>query len=457
MTELDMLVPLGAQTQAEPAPLQGGSWTRGLVAQAALAAVLALAALAILIFAAVHAYLTIPYADTHDWIVQVFATEKTHGWLAYLFAPHNDQRIATARFVEALDIDLARGRAPSFLLAGAVAWLMGYAALAYLVVRSPLSPATRTVVGALVGVMAANIGLAEDFAFPVFSVYLFVAGPALAALVCFQLSLTKGLASPAFWLALLMGVLASLGNAAGLAVWPALFVSALLQRRRAPETAVLVISALACLALVEAGLGLPVGGHPAGEGAGRLLKMVVYVLAFGGLPWSRGLHSLAAGAAFGLCVWAAAAWALVGAQAWRKDAASVMVQAGVAMIVFGLIAAALATLGRVDELPQPIVPTRYTPFALVLQLGVVLALARRLERLSGRGRQVATVAGFALAIGMTAAGPHGARAITRAADRIRAASDLFDRTGRQPDLLIHARPDIAAGVRAELHARGLPY
>ena len=457
MIELDMLPALGPATKTETAALKSRAWTSGLIVQAVFAGALAAAAVAILFFAATRAYLTIPYSDVHDWIAQVFATERTHAWLGYLFEPHNAQRIPSARLVEALDIDTAKGRWPSFLLGGVVCWLMGCAALAGLVVRAPLSPTTKIVVGVLAGVMAANIGLAEDFAFPVFSVYLFVAGPALAALISFQVAAAKGLRSPAFWLALLFGVLASFGNAAGLAVWPALFVSALLQRRRAPEMAVLVLAGLGCIAFLETGLGMPGGAKAASGGGSHILKMIVYFMAFGGLPWSRGLHALSIGAVFGLCVWAAAAWGLIGAQAWRKDAASVMVQAGAAMIVFGLIAAVLATIGRVDELPQPIVPTRYTPFALVLQLGAVLVFARRLELVSESWRRIATVGGFALAIGMVAASPHGARAITRAADRIRAASDLFDKTGQQPDLVIHPRPDIAAGVRAELHVRGLPY
>ena len=71
------------------------------------------------------------------------------------------------------------------------------------------------------------------------------------------------------------------------------------------------------------------------------------------------------------------------ARAWRlrleADRTATLRRCGVALALFGLATAVLATLGRVDELPEPIVPTRYSPFALLLQLSLLLLYADRLE------------------------------------------------------------------------------
>ena len=65
------------------------------------------------------------------------------------------------------------------------------------------------------------------------------------------------------------------------------------------------------------------------------------------------------------------------------------------LILFGFITALMATIGRVDELPEPLVPTRYTPFACLLQIGVGLAAVRRLETLGG-ARKVAFTGAYVI-------------------------------------------------------------
>ena len=126
------------------------------------------------------------------------------------------------------------------------------------------------------------------------------------------------------------------------------------------------------------------------------------------------------------------------------------------LILFGFITALMATIGRVDELPEPLVPTRYTPFACLLQIGVGLAAVRRLETLGG-ARKVAFTGAYVISVLAIAAAPHGVQALGRASAKIKAASDLFDRTGRQEGFQMNPDPALATAVRAELRRRALPY
>ena len=194
-------------------------------------AITILASAALLAIASLRSYLYVPYSDVHDWIGQVFAVEHTHDWLGYVWRPHTAQRIPLARLTELFDVDVARSRLPSFLLVSAVAWLIGCAGLAMLVARTPMSGRARGVIALLAGLLATQAGLGEDLAFPVFSVYLMVAGPALAAVAAFHLAPRHGVGSASFWAALAFAALACGGNAAGLAVWPVLLAAAVLQAR----------------------------------------------------------------------------------------------------------------------------------------------------------------------------------------------------------------------------------
>lgn len=452
----EALRPLDA-IDVEPEAPRTDSIGRGRLSLAfALVMLTILGAAVVLGMAASAAYLTIPFSDVHDWIGRVFATEQTHDWMGYLWQPHGNQRIPTARALTAFDVELGRGRWPSFLLGAAFAWLLAFLALAVCLVRARYAATTRLALALLVGMLGMNIALAEDFAFPVFSVYLLVAGPAIAALAILPLAAARGWRSPLFWLALGLAWLASFGNAAGLAVWPALIVALVLQRAGRATIGVAVAMMLACVIGLEAGLGAPSASlGNGGEGGAHFIKILSYFLIFGGLPWSRAPHPLLLQAAVGLVVWVAAL--MLFRRGLRTQVREPIVVSGMALILFGLVTAAMASIGRVDELPQPIVPTRYTPFATALQIGILLAGAGLANDLRFRRPIVSAAFTAAAALLILAGTAHGMRALERAADRIRAASVTFDRTGTQGDVQLHPRPAVAAAVRAELARRGLPH
>ena len=194
--------------------------------------------------------------------------------------------------------------------------------------------------------------------------------------------------------------------------------------------------------------GAPAGAH--------LLKIVLYFLQFLGLPWTRSV-STGPAAGLGMVVAAYAGVMLLRARPKREDALAALETAGVALILFGLLTAALAALGRVDELPAPIVPTRYTPFATLLQLGLLLASVRILDS----GRYPTWLIGGAaalVAMGLVTADLRAARNLHRISERIETASRLFDATGRDSGgVVMDPSPALAMQVRRQLAARGLPH
>lgn len=453
----------GLQTLAEPerrtdAPGRPPGNVRLHPLEIALAGLLALAGIVILGRTALGAYLYAPVADMIDWAARVFQAERDGRWLAYLWDPHTAQRIPLARLVELADVEVMDGRAPSYLLATGLAWSCGLAALAVLLMRSRLGRAGQVWIAATAALIATNVGLAEDFAYPVFSVYLLVAGPALAAAALLQLAPREGWGGAPFFAALLFAALASGGNAAGLAVWPALLLVVFLQRRDGRQVVVLVVVAVLVGVSIEAGLGAPSTslGRNADTLGAHVAKVATYFGIFGGLPWTRSAHPYALAALAGGAVWALAAYAFVRARVQREDEAAPLAACGAALIVFAALTALLASIGRVDELPAPVVPTRYTPFAVLLQLGTLLSLGRPLDAAFAspwRGRLVAA----AVALLVLSHDLHGSRSLLKASAGIRAASDTFDRTGIQYKVIIYPIAARALEVRRELAARGLPH
>jgi hypothetical protein len=441
---------------AESSPRHDEPWSLALkLALVAVSAVVLLAHVA-LVWSANLAYIEAPFSDAHDWIAQVFKVEVDHDWLNYLWTPHTAQRIPIARAVAAYDIEIGHGKLKSFLIAAEIAWLAGTAALVVQIARARYATSTKLAVVLVCGLIGANLGLGEDFALPIFSVYLFVAGPALTALTIGGEVGERGWRTIAFWLSLGLCTLASLGNAAGLAVWPVLLM--LLVLRRADRATVLMagMAMIACVTWVEGGLSLPSSSLGSGDhGAGHILKMATYFLVFVGLPWSHSLHTLPVQAAFGSFVVGGAIWTVL--RALRERNREPLVDIGVALILFGFLTAALASVGRVDELASVIVPTRYTPFATLLQIGMVLANASGLNDLRYRRPARFVVSASVAGLLLVAAIVPGIRALERTGEKIRHASDLFDRTGLVVDPPIYPRPAFAAEIRARLAGRGLPH
>lgn len=403
--------------------------------------------------AAARSYLWAPYSDPHGWIASVFAAEASGSPWRVVFAPFNQQRIPLVLLTQLLDVEGVRGRAPSFLLLGVVAWCSGIAAVAWVLARTlPARVAAGLVAAA--ALILGHIAVAEDLAFPVFSVYPVVAGFAAVAFAAMSAAPAR---IGAFVCGLLAATAACLGNAAGLAVWPVLIFWATVERRNGRQQAVLWVTAVLVIGALEWGLGSPSGAASAnGHPAARLLKMGQYLAGFAGLWWGAVAHPQP-GRVVGLVVLVVAVAGLFRPTV-EGDAGRVQ-RLGRMVTSFGLLTAALATLGRVDELPEPIVPTRYFPFAALLQLGALLCWSALLTTVARSRPRAAAVATLAVAVLTLGSQLKGARALVATSRMIQASGRAFDAGDRSPAVvrLVDAHPDMDAAVRAELHRRGLPW
>jgi hypothetical protein len=425
--------------------------------QWAAAATLILTAASILVGVSWRAYIYAPFADAYDWAADALQADRTGGWIKYVWAPHAGQRIPIARIAEALDIEWLKGRAPIFLIAGAASIVAGLSALFLLIWRAQRPSIVKLWISALAGLVLLNVAAGEDLAIPIFSVYLFVTGPALAAIALFHVDPAARLKSPWFWLAIVCAALASCGNAAGFAVWPALLVCAWRQEPAGRRLQVILLACVLCVAGLQVGLGAPIppANAPTASSGAHLLKMIRYFASFSGLPWSRGVRPLDVGELLGVFIVVVAAILLIrrSGEALRY---SDLTGAGRGLIVFGMLAALLASIGRVDEFPLPLAATRYAPFALLLQTGVVLRCVGWLEAVLAHGPKRTAAGVIAVGAALLAAQIHGAAFLLRTASQIQASEADLDAGRSVTGLQLYPDTNKARKVRAQLKERGLP-
>lgn len=408
--------------------------------------------------AAWRACLSAPYADAHRWAADVFEIAERGRWLTYVWLDHAHQRIPLIRLIQATDLR-GGGGGHVFLFVSVAFMAFGLAAVLRLVLASVDRGPARSLLAALVAILLFNATTAEDFAYPVFSVYPLVAGAVMVSCAAFVES--AGRPPAGFLGALLAALVASAGNAAGLVIWPVLIFWAHVRRRPVRQVITLWVLGALVIGAFQYGLAASSTSREAEIlSADRLLKMIRYVLRFAGLWWDSliapGRREVAGAVVLTLSLAALLLPLVPGRRSGKVE------QLGLMLISFGLAAAALATIGRVDELPDPVVPTRYYPLAAMLSVGIVLVFTPVLTRRVPEDPQVGTLLMGLLAlasVGLLVSEIRGARRLNATADQIRRGSDAFDAGDRSPQVIRFVQPNVeeAVRVRAELRRRGLPY
>jgi hypothetical protein len=330
-----------------------------------------------------------PYSDELDWIGRWYGFHADHDWRAYLFTPINFHRIALTFALIAFDVRTFGGTNWPLILSGAVAlglmaWILAGAAG-----RSAASP-LRLPLAALAAMIVLMAGNVLDAATPICVDYVHGAALAVAAIV-----LAEGAEGPRAALlrplALLLALAAPFGDAAALAVWPVLAVSAL-RRRAWAWLAVVGIMGTAVIALYAHGQA-----HDGGTTALAALKhpadAVRLALAYLLLPWSRLLLAYA---------WvggAVVAIVAVAAVVWRGEPrAQPFERTACGLILFTLATAAMAGLGRAGLEDPANVPLRYAVLVAPLQVGLVMLAGPWLDALWRANRSAAqTLAAVVLA------------------------------------------------------------
>lgn len=407
----------------------------------------ALAALGLhagLFFAVVAATaITIPYSDMLDWVARHETLEASGDWLAYLFQPHLNHRIPYIFGLLDLDIRAFGGSGWPLIVAAALC----LAATAAMLAREAFAAAPGGL-GAAGAAIAAMLVLttpnALDASQPINGLYTHALLFAVLALVLVEEDgrLSRRKAAAAF----LAGCAAAFGNAAALALFPALLFRRWRSGARLPELAAWLAAAAVFVAAYLRGQAPAASLEPT---AAWLLQAVLEFLACLGLPWSAVIEL--APWAPGLVLLPVALWAAL-IRGGREAPRAERVAAG--LVLFGLGVAAMYALGRsvAGATIQP--PLRYAVFLAPLHVGLGMLLLPALMRVQPRLAPRATAALIIALLVQQAASAIMALSI---AANIRARIAEFHAGQLSPQVLLTVHPDPARAraIYAGLRERGL--
>ena len=358
-----------------------------------------------------------PYSDAWEWVAGLTAIARGGDPWPWLFHPHNGHLLVWTRGLLLVDQAFAGGWNGLFLLTGA-ALLAGLAWALAAVLRREGAAIGAIVLGAMAVGFAPNL---MNAAVQINAQYVQVMVLAMLAFVAQSQANWRGRI-----LAVTLGGLACLGNAAALAVWPALALGALQRRDWRGLALVLAVGGPMTGLLLLAQLQAFGGESPAASPA----QIAGYAFAYLGLPVTRvsGVAGLAVGALL------AGAGVIVTLMSLRS--ASRLVRLAGAGAAFSLTTALLAAVGRA-AIDGGDIPLRYATFLTPLHLALILTAAEAARRRPWPAPAWAALAGFLL-VGQVVVG----HAIVEVAARNRALIADFEAGKRYPAMTSTVHPDL---------------
>jgi len=311
-----------------------------------------------------------PFTDMIDWIDAYFQARQHGHVLGYLWAPHNEHHLVFIRALTALDVAAFKASGISFVVIATIATIVTAFIICVEFRSDKQLTGSLSALAWLSPMLYLTTAVAVDCSAPTNSVY-------PISLLFLVLTLVLFISGSEFaphagakqTVALVTGMLASLGNALGLLVWPALLWLA--WRSGASKRWLIGIGAIGI------GYGLfyvwTLHGQTSTINLAHLPKMADYLFAYLGLPFSRvsevGLAARVLGAALLVVAVIAILWDTI----LRRPATRLHL-IGIGLIIVALGAAFLAAIGRVDIEQEVQVPYRYGIFVALLHIGL-LALA----------------------------------------------------------------------------------
>lgn len=387
-----------------------------------------------------------PYSDMYDWLARWFRLQADGELGRYLWAPHNFHHLVWTLAV--LDLDIrAFGGSGYLILAVGVVCLAATAAVVAGIGAAAAGPGLRLVGAGGAAALSAMGCHALDIGEYINTTYVHALVFAVAAIA---LTEAPGEHPAARRLgALVCGLAAGLGSAAGLAVWPALLIAAWRAGRRG-WAATVFVAGLAFGFIYLLGQAGPGGGFPPAV-RGHLADSVLLFLNYLALPWVRAAP--AAGWLLGLATLLVALMAVI----FRgRRGASWTERAAVSLIVFSLATAAMAGLARTGVIAPDLVPMRYAVFLIPLHVGLwtlALPYLRGMWRL--RPGLMSTVLVVAAVFMLAHQGAMAVYAMRTADADLRVLRDF--RVGkRSPAMLavIYPNLDAASALSARLRSDG---
>ena len=400
-----------------------------------------------------------PFLDMLDWLDAYLTLRAQGGLLEHLVSFHNEHRLLWIRLLTMLDVSVFAFSGVSFIAASTLALLVA----AGLVMREAAHGAAPRGSGIvwLFGMLFVTFAGAVDCSVPVNAVYPLTLVFAVACICLFDGTDEAGSGTP--WrrcAAMACAASCGFGNAAGLLAWPVLAWTA--WRGGAGWrwlAAVAVLGAAYCAAYLH-GVTTVVSTLPTAEAhapldLAHLLKMLRYLLAYLGLPFTRLPVAMAPGMLLGALLLLAGSVALLWLTLTAQQVTRLQRVAG-GLILFALGSAALAAVGRADLAAEVAVPVRYTVFVAMLHAGLLaLALPPLLARPGGVRLATRGAAGLAvLLLALQVAGGYAAMGV---ADRMAAGIERFYSGERGPAVMEAVYRDAARAeaILARLRAEGL--
>ncbi len=387
-----------------------------------------------------------PYSDMFDWLARWRQYESTRDLAAYLWAPHNFHHLVWTFVVMAFDIRTFGASSYAFLAVGAACWF-GVAAMLSVTAGAAADRGFRRIAagGALViSLMGCDV---LDASADINTTYLHAVVFAVAAILLAEGARADRLSRRIG--ALICAVAAGLGSAAGLAIWPALVVSAFRRGDRRWAGVVLAVGTAFSLAYLVGDTQSP--GPAIGAVRGLPASLLLF-LDYLGLPWVRGVP--VAGWLLGLAVLGVSVTAVVvrGGRnaAWPERTAATLIQ-------FSLGTAILAGVARAGLIAPDLVPIRYSVFLIPLHAGLWLLALPYVSAAWKRTPRTADAMAFSAAAFMLFhQGVMGLYAVRTADAYLRVLAD-FRQGRRTPDMItvIDADLDRAQAISAGLRRDGL--
>ena len=317
-----------------------------------------------------------PFTDMIDWIDRYLQTRQHGDVLGYLWAPHNEHHLVFIRALTALDVAAFKASGVPFVVSATLATIVT-AFIIYVEFRRTLTGPLR-VLAWLSPMLLLNTAVAVDCSAPTNSVYPISVVFLVGTLVLFSSAAEFAPHTGAKrTVALVTGLLASLSNALGLLIWPAMLWLA--WRGGASKRWLIGVGAIGI------GYGLfyvwTLHGQTSTIDLGHLPKMADYLLAYLGLPFSRVPEFGLAARALGAALLAVAAIAIL-CDAILRGPATRLHLIGIGLIIVALGAALLTAIGRVDQEQEVQVPFRYGIFVALLHIGLLALVLPFFARLA---------------------------------------------------------------------------
>jgi hypothetical protein len=330
----------------------------------------------------------VPVYDLLGWILHYADAWQRGDWWGYLWQAHNEHRVVFSRLLLLADIAWLRGTTLPFMVFSLLCLVGMIALIVREVAASNLPAGLKLTLALCVPLLLATTYIVVDCSMPALGVYVHTAAFFVLALVLLDGADEEGqYARLRRILALLAAVGAAFGIAGGLIAWPVLLWAG--WRGGLKQAWLLSIAALGLVFVALYAMGIHSRASAGSLDPTRVLRMLDYSVRFLGLPWSHAASLVWVGRIAGSFILVAGLGVIV-KHGFLDAPGGRLERIGLGMVLFALLIAALAGTGRVDVASDRAMPIRYSIFAAMAELGLLITAAPWLASTwrQSRGRHV---------------------------------------------------------------------